>query len=83
MFCGLGMLFISYIYHSESCPHPKTPVHCENLQTRTTFVNDTDAVNLIIILHVFDAILVDSYIPATVGSWGHCSAPDAIDEEVL
>ena len=29
MFCGFGMLFISYIYHRESCPHPKTPVHCQ------------------------------------------------------
>ena len=39
-----------------------------NLQNGTSFVNDADPINLIIILHMFDTILIDSYIPATVGA---------------
>ena len=54
-----------------------------NLQNRTFFVNDANPINLIIILHVFDAILIDSYIPATVGGRDHCSFPKAIDEKFL
>lgn len=54
-----------------------------NLQNRTSFVNDAEPINLIIILHMFDTILVGSYIPATVGGRDHCSFPKAIDEKFL
>ena len=54
-----------------------------NLQNGTSFVNDADPINLIIILHMFDTILVDRYIPATVGGRDHCSFPKAIDEKFL
>ena len=53
-----------------------------NLQNRTSFVNDTEPINLNI-LHMFDTILVDSYIPATLWSRDHCSFPKAIDEKFL
>ena len=54
-----------------------------NLQNRTSFVNDAEPINLIIILHMFDTILVGSYIPVTVGGRDHCSAPNVIDEKFL
>lgn len=53
-----------------------------NLQNRTSFVNDTEPINLNI-LHMFDTILVDSYIPATLWGRDHCSFPKAIDEKFL